>query len=123
MSSITDSQDLSSYSETMVYNTGNGLVSNDIRTITYIDFSGSLWMGSSDNGISILSQLGFQDISSDLGLPSLKVTKIIEHESSILVATSSGLAVFYYLPAVSFPLMLHQYTSANTSVDWLEIIL
>ncbi|HOG27479.1 MAG TPA: hypothetical protein PLI24_07130 [Candidatus Cloacimonas sp.] len=115
LSSITDSQDLSSYSETMVYNTGNGLVSNDIRTITYIDFSGSLWMGSSDNGISILSQLGFQNIGSDLGLPSLKVTRIIEHESTILVATSSGLAVFYYLPGVSFPLMLHQYTSANTS--------
>ncbi|MEN6444922.1 MAG: FlgD immunoglobulin-like domain containing protein [Candidatus Cloacimonas sp.] len=115
LNSINDSEDLSSYSETNVYNKGNGLVSNDIRTLTYIDFSESLWMGSSDNGISILSQLGFQDIGSDLGLPSLKVTRIIEHESTILVATSEGLAVFYYLPSVSFPLMLHQYTSATTS--------
>ncbi len=112
---LDNSNTLGVYEETEIYHKGNGLVSNDIRTLSYIDFSSSLWMGSSDNGISILSQLGFQNLGSDLGLPSLKVTRIIEHQSTILVATSAGLAVFYYLPGVSFPLMLHQYTVANTS--------
>lgn len=115
LSPLDNSNTLGVYEETEIYHKGNGLVSNDIRTLSYIDFSTSLWMGSSDNGISILSQLGFQNLGSDLGLPSLKVTRIIEHQSTILVATSAGLAVFYYLPGVSFPLMLHQYTVANTS--------
>ncbi|HPA24662.1 MAG TPA: hypothetical protein PLS44_03295, partial [Candidatus Cloacimonas sp.] len=115
LSPLDNSNTLGVYEETEIYHKGNGLVSNDIRTLSYIDFSSSLWMGSSDNGISILSQLGFQNLGSDLGLPSLKVTRIIEQESTILVATSAGLAVFYYLPGVSFPLMLHQYTVANTS--------
>ena len=115
ISPIDNSNNLSAYTEKEIYHKGNGLVSNDIRTLSYIDFSESLWMGSSDNGISISSQLGFQNLGSALGLPSLKVTRIIEHESTILVATSSGLAVFYYLPGVAFPLMLHQYTVANTS--------
>jgi len=96
-------------------NTGNGLISNDIRSLAHIGFSNSLWMGSSDKGISISSPQGYQEINSELGLPSLKVNKIIEHSSTILVATSSGLAVFYYLPGVLFPLMLHQYTFENTS--------
>ncbi len=115
LSPLDNSNTLGVYEETEIYHKGNGLVSNDIRTLSYIDFSSSLWMGSSDNGISILSQQGFQNLGSDLGLPSLKVTRIIEHQSTILVATSAGLAVFYYLPGVSFPLMLHQYTVANTS--------
>ncbi len=96
-------------------NTGNGLVSNDIRTLANIGFSNSLWMGSSDLGISIKSPLGLQDVNTSLGLPSNQVTRIIEDQSTILVATSAGLALFYYLEGVSFPLMLHQYTSENTS--------
>ncbi len=96
-------------------NTGNGLVSNDIRTICRIDFSNSLWMGTSDKGISIESPQGFQKLNSTLGLPSNQVNKIVGSGSTILAATSSGLALFYYLQGVSFPLMLHQYTAENTS--------
>ncbi len=95
--------------------TGNGLISNDIRTISQIDFSHSLWMGSSDKGISIKSPLGFQELNSTLGLPSNQVSRIVSSESTILVATSAGLSMFYYLEGVSFPLMLHQYTFDNTN--------
>jgi len=102
-------------SQQTLINTGNGLISNDIRSLAYIGFSNSLWMGSSDKGISISSPQGYQELNTTLGLPSSKVNKIIENESTILVATSAGLAVFYYLPGVSFPLMLHQYTYENTS--------
>ncbi|HRR51774.1 MAG TPA: hypothetical protein P5252_08115, partial [Candidatus Cloacimonas sp.] len=56
-----DSSSLNAYTEKKIYQKGTGLVSNDIRTLSYIDFSSSLWMGSSDNGISILSQLGIQN--------------------------------------------------------------
>lgn len=96
-------------------NTGNGLISNDIRTLAYIDFSHSLWMGSSELGISIQSAQGFQELNSTLGLPSNSVSKIVSNQSTILVGTSAGLALFYYLEGVSFPLMLHQYTFENTS--------
>lgn len=101
--------------EAEVTNSGNGLVSNDIRCLEYIGFSNSLWMGSSDLGIMIKSASGMQHITTELGLPSSKVIRIIEHESTILVATSGGLAIFYYLEGVNFPLMLHQYTYENTS--------
>jgi hypothetical protein len=106
---------LDGYEESETINTGNGLVSNDIRNLSFIDFSQSLWMGSSDEGISILGAAGMQQLTSSLGLPSTKVTRIIENESTILVGTSAGLAVFYYLPGVNFPLMLHQYTAENTN--------
>ncbi len=96
-------------------NTGTGLVSNDIRTLASISFSNSLWLGSSDQGISISSPLGMQEINTSLGLPSNQVNRIIEDQSTILVATSAGLALFYYLEGVSFPLMLHQYTTENTA--------
>lgn len=111
----TDSTDLSNWSAKQELSTGNGLVSNDIRTIALIDFSESLWMGSSNDGINILSTSGLQNLDEDLGLPSLRVNHILETESHVLVATSHGLAVFYYLSGVEFPLMLHQYNSLNTS--------
>lgn len=95
--------------------TGDGLISNDIRNLVLIDVSQSLWMGSSFDGISILSAGGMQNLGSDLGLPSSQVYKIIESDSYILVATAQGLAVFYYLPGVNFPLILGQYDSFTTS--------
>lgn len=96
-------------------NSGNGLVSNDVRCLSYIGFSGSLWLGTSDQGVMIKSPAGMQHLTTELGLPSSRVSRIIEHESTILVATSGGLSVFHYLEGVNFPLMMHQYTYENTS--------
>lgn len=109
-----ESTPFSQMTQTRTWTTGDGLASNDIRTLAKIDFSASLWFGSSDYGVNIFSPNGLQNLDTSLGLPSSRVNKIIEHESNILVATSHGLAVFYYLPSVSFPLMLHQYNSINT---------
>lgn len=94
--------------------TGDGSVSNDIRNLALIDVSQSLWMGSGFDGISILNSAGMQALGSDLGLPSPRVYKIIESENYILVATAQGLAVYYYLPGVNFPLILEQYDSFTT---------
>ncbi|GAB1468786.1 hypothetical protein MASR2M64_15390 [Candidatus Cloacimonadota bacterium] len=112
---VANPQSLADYEEDAILNTGSGLASNDIRSLAHIGFSNSLWMGSSDAGISIKSATGMQNLSTSLGLPSIKVNKIIEDQSKVLVATPSGLAVFYYLAGVNFPLMLNQYTSQNTA--------
>jgi len=101
--------------ESETINSGNGLISNDVRCLAYIGFSGSLWLGTSDQGVMIKSPAGMQHLTTELGLPSSRVSRIIEHESTIMVATSGGLAVFHYLEGVNFPLMLHQYTFENTN--------
>lgn len=103
------------YYEDKLYNTGTGLGSNDIRSMANVSFSTSLWLGSSDAGVFIVNPAGIQNLSGNLGLPSVKVSKLIQNESSVFVATSSGLAVFHYLEGVNFPLMLHQFNSQNTS--------
>lgn len=105
---------LSQYSVLKQLSTGDGLASNDIRNLAMIDISQSLWMGSSYDGITVLSSAGMQNLGTDLGLPSLRVNRILETESYILVATSQGISVFYYLSGVQFPLMLHQYNTVNT---------
>jgi len=96
------------------WTTGDGLVSNDIRSLSWIDFSSSLWFGSGDDGISIVSPSGIQNLDISLGLPSLRINETLGHGSRILVATAQGLAMFYYLPGVSFPLMLNQYNTTTT---------
>jgi ligand-binding sensor domain-containing protein len=106
---------LAQYNVIQQLSTGDGLTSNDIRNLSMIDTSESLWMGSSYDGISVLSSAGIQNLGTDLGLPSLRVNRILESDSYILVATSQGLSVFYYLSGVQFPLMLHQYNVINTS--------
>lgn len=110
-----DALPLSEMRQLRQISTGDGLVANDIRNLTLIDVSQSLWMGSAYDGISIQSSAGMQALGLDLGLPSSRVYKIVESDSYILVATSQGLAVFYYLPGVNFPLILEQYDSYTSS--------
>lgn len=106
--------DLAQMQQSKHWTTGDGLSSNDIRSLGEIDFSSSLWFGSSDDGISIISPQGIQTLNTGLGLPSNRVNRIIELDTQVLVATSQGLAVFYYLPGVNFPLMLQRYNTLNT---------
>jgi hypothetical protein len=111
---------LDQYSEEKVWTTADGLSSNDVRNIEYISLSNSYWFGSAFDGISIINPLGVQQLNEELGLPSNNVKKIVEYGSEILVATSNGLAAYYYLEGVNFPLMLHQYTNQNTSGGLLD---
>jgi len=105
----------SSLEQKGIWTTADGLASNDVRNLEYINFSHSLWLGSNFDGISVVSPAGVQKINRELGLPSNKVTGIVEYGSKILVATSAGLAEFAYLENVNFPLMLHQYTNSSTN--------
>lgn len=98
-----------------MWTTSDGLVSNDIRSIAYIDFSSSLWLGSEYSGISIVTSQGVQKLDTSLGLPSNRVKQIVEDQAKIFVATYNGLAEYYYLQGVNYPLLLHQYTRQNTN--------
>ena len=103
-----------------IWTTADGLASNDVRNIEYISASQSLWLGSAFDGISIVSPLGIQQLNTELGLPSNRVTGIVEHGSNILVATANGLASYYYLEGVNFPLLLHLYSAENTNGGLLD---
>lgn len=108
------SPSLSSLAQKNIWTTADGIASNDVRNIEFITLSNSLWLGSAFSGVSIINPQGVQQINTSLGLPSNRVSKIIENGNEILVATSDGLASFYYLEGVNFPLMLDQYTTENT---------
>ncbi|HQC47675.1 MAG TPA: hypothetical protein PK483_06650 [Candidatus Syntrophosphaera sp.] len=97
-----------------ILTTADGLASNDVRTLEYIAFNQSLWLGTAASGITIIMPQGVQQLNTSLGLLSNNVVKIVEHGANILVATKAGLASYYYLEGVNFPLMLHQYTTQTT---------
>jgi ligand-binding sensor domain-containing protein len=97
-----------------VYTSVDGLVSNDVRTVAFVESTGDLWVGTYNNGISIIRQTGMQTLNADSGLPSDKIRRITAYQSYIFVATDMGISQFYYLPGVYFPLLLHQYNEANT---------
>lgn len=96
------------------WTTGDSLVSNDIRVVEQISRN-RFWLGSSNNGISIISEQGVQNLDLSLGLPSLQIREIKKVGDRILVATSNGLAEYYYLNGVNFPLLLHSYRRENTN--------
>lgn len=104
------------YNETIsrVWTTADGLVSNDVRNISYINFNESIWLGSAGDGITIVYQNGTQRLT-EPELPSNNVVKIIENGSDVLVATKNGLANYNYLEGINFPLLRHQYNMQNTS--------
>lgn len=110
-----------------VLTTADGLVSNDIRTLEYIQMNNSLWMGTANDGITIYTQLGVQQLNTSLGLLSNRVVRILEHDAQVLVATKGGLDSYYYLEGVNFPLLMHKYTTQTTegmlsnSIDAMEL--
>ena len=97
-----------------VLTTADGLVSNDIRSLEYIQMNNSLWLGSANDGITLYTPLGVQQLNTSLGLLSNRVVRILEHEAQVLVATQGGLASYYYLEGVNFPLLMHKYTAQTT---------
>lgn len=106
------SNSLPEYSRTIT--SVDGLVSNDIRTLAYEEGSGDLWVGTANDGITIIKTNGMQTLDTESGLPSDKVRRIVVYQSYIFVATDLGISQFYYLPGVFFPLLLHQYSAYST---------
>jgi len=92
----------------------DGICSNDIRTIAYQPENEDLWIGSANDGISILKTNGLQHINSTTGLTSNKIRRIITSQNYIYVATDNGISQFYYLEEVNFPLLLNYYNTYNT---------
>lgn len=97
-----------------ILTTAEGLASNDVRTLAYIALNQSLWVGTAANGITIVTPQGVQQLNASLGLLSNNVVKIVEQGANILVATKAGLASYYYLEGINFPLLLHKYTTQTT---------
>ncbi len=110
-----------------ILTTADGLASNDVRNIEYIEMNQSLWLGTAYNGITIVTPQGIQQLNTTLGLPSNNVVKILERGSNVLVATQAGLVSYYYLEGVNFPLLLQNYNTQTTpgllsnSIDAMEL--
>jgi ligand-binding sensor domain-containing protein len=92
----------------------DGLSSNDVRTLAFVQSSGDIWAGTYNNGVTIIRQSGLQVLDATSGLPSNKIRRITSHQNYIYVATDQGISQFYYLPGVYFPLLLHQYNVVST---------
>jgi ligand-binding sensor domain-containing protein len=92
----------------------DGLASNDIRSLTWVETTGDIWAGSATDGITIVKSSGMQVLNTESGLPSNRIRRILAHDSYIYVATDLGISQFYYLPEISFPLLLHQYSQSST---------
>jgi len=97
-----------------IWLTKDGLSANDIRSVE-VSSTGTIWLGTSTEGVSIVSSNGIQIVNDTNGLPSNKIRQIISKGDLIYVATDMGLSVFNYLSGVAFPLLLHQYNNQNTS--------
>jgi hypothetical protein len=92
----------------------DGLSSNDVRTLAFVQSTGDLWAGTYNDGITIIRQSGLQVLDATSGLPSNKIRRITSSQNHIYVATDQGISQFYYLPGVYFPLLLHQYNVVST---------
>lgn len=95
--------------------TVDGLSSNDIRHLAYVEDSDNLWMASGEEGISITVGQGIMNFGEELGLPSLLINAIVVKDKSIFVATEEGIAKYNYISGVNFPLMEHVYNNEYTN--------
>ncbi len=101
-----------SFGETLT--TINGLNSNDIRALDYLEGSNQILVGTAGNGIDRIGNSGFlTPLTEILGLKSNKVNKITHNDSLIFVATKLGVSCFKDDPGFPFPLLLDNYDTGN----------
>lgn len=115
---ILDAASAPEFSEMQVmqhYSTSNSLVSNDIRNLAISDIENDIWMGSYDDGISVVRKGDMVTLGANMAMPFQQVRKIFDYGEYVYVATDRGLCVFYTLDEVSFPLMLRHYTATTTA--------
>jgi len=105
------------YTEDHVFTNIDGLTNNDVRVLDYIPEIKTLWMGLYSGGVNILTPTGLKILGISSGLPSQKITGIVHSDSLFYVSTDEGLAVFYQLANVSFPLLQHVYTTENGLIN------
>ncbi len=96
------------------YTNIDGLSNNDVRVLDYIPATDQLWMGLYAGGVNILTPQGIKILNETSGLPSNKITGIAHSDTLFFVSTDKGLAVFYQMAQVSFPLLSQVYTNSYT---------
>lgn len=101
-----------SFGETLT--TINGLDSNDIRSLDYLEGMDQILVGTADSGITRIDESGFlTPLTETLGLQSNIINKIAHNDSLIFVATKFGVSCFRNDPDFPFPLLLNNYNVEN----------
>ncbi|MDP8202444.1 MAG: T9SS type A sorting domain-containing protein [Candidatus Tenebribacter burtonii] len=92
----------------------NGLGSNDIRALDYLEGMDQILVGTAGNGINRIDESGFLiPLTETLGLQSDIINKIAHNDSLIFVATRFGVSCFKDDPDFPFPLLLNNYNMEN----------
>ncbi|MDP8267323.1 MAG: T9SS type A sorting domain-containing protein [Candidatus Tenebribacter davisii] len=101
-----------SFGETLT--TIDGLDSNDIRALDYLEGSNEIMVGTAGNGINRIKDNKFlTPLTETLGLQSNIVNVITHNDSLIFVATKFGVSCFKDEADFPFPLLLNNYNIEN----------
>jgi ligand-binding sensor domain-containing protein len=106
--------DLNNDSFKKTLTTIDGLDSNDIRALDYLEGTNQILVGTADNGINRIGENGFlTPLTETLGLQSNTINKITHNDSLIFVATKFGVSCFMDDPDFPFPLLLNNFNMEN----------
>jgi len=101
-----------SFEETMT--SIDGLDSNDIRALDYLEGSNEILVGTAGNGIDRIKDNSFlTPLTETLGLQSNIVNVITHNDTLIFVATKFGVSCFKDEAGFPFPLLLKNYNIEN----------
>lgn len=104
--------DNDSFNKTLT--TIDGLDSNDIRALDYLESTNQILIGTAGNGINRIDDNGFLiPLTETLGLQSNTINKITHNDTLIFVATKFGVSCFKDDPDFPFPLLLNNYNVEN----------
>jgi hypothetical protein len=94
------------------YTTLDGLSDIDLTALAYDVNHDEILIGSYQDEVSSLKNQHFDvKLTSDMGLVSPYVRKIIYHDKYIIVTTEEGISIFQYLSGVNFPILLKSFTT------------
>ena len=96
------------------YTTIDGLASNEIKCLDYLENDDVILIGTASGGINRLHEGDFEmSITQTIGLVSNNVRKIAHNDSLIFVATTGGLSVFLNSSDFPIPVLQENYTVEN----------
>ena len=108
------SYDLDNDSFNKTLTTIDGLDSNDIRALDYLEGTNQILVGTAGNGINRIGESGFlTPLTETLGLQSNIINKITHNDTLIFIATKFGVSCFMDDPDFPFPLLLNNYNVEN----------
>lgn len=106
--------DLNNNSFGKTLTTIDGLDSNDIRALDYIEGTNQILVGTAGNGINRIDESGFlTPLTETLGLQSNTISTITHNDTLIFVATKFGVSCFIDDPDFPFPLLLNNFNVDN----------